>query len=86
MVGVAMVPRNQTEASMSKVLRDLAAKHPDKIAEIERDDTGWMIHLTDDYVEQSDPMQPSHLIFEDTVAEAVSAFRSVRKVRSGERA
>jgi hypothetical protein len=79
-----MVPRTTTEASMSKVLRDLAEKHPDKIAEIERDDTGWMIHLTDEWVEQSDPLQPSHTIFEDTVAECASAFRSIRKAKPGE--
>lgn len=63
---------------MSKVLNDLAKQHPDKIDSIERDDTGWIINLTDDWVECSDPMQPSHMIFEDTVAECVAAFRSIK--------
>lgn len=63
---------------MSKVLNDLAKQHPDKIDSIERDDTGWIINLTDDWVECGDPMQPSHMIFEDTVAECVAAFRSIK--------
>ena len=65
---------------MSKVLNDLAKKHPDKIDSIERDDTGWIIHLTDAWVECSDPMETSHMIFEDTVGECVVSFRSIRKV------
>ena len=63
---------------MSKVLNDLAKKHPEKIDSIERDDTGWIINLTDAWVECSDPLQPSHMIFEDTVTECVSAFRSIK--------
>jgi hypothetical protein len=69
---------------MSKVLSDLAKKHPDKIDSIERDDTGWIINLTDNYVECFDPLQPSHMIFEDTVAQCVAAFRSIRKAKKGE--
>ena len=69
---------------MSKVLNDLAKKHPDKIDSIERDDTGWIINLTDNYVECFDPLQPSHMIFEDTVAQCVAAFRSIRKAKKGE--
>ena len=65
---------------MSKVLNDLAKKHPDKIDSIERDDTGWIIHLTDAWVECSDPIEASHMIFEDTVAECVVSFRSIRRV------
>ena len=65
---------------MSKVLNDLAKKHPDKIDSIERDDTGWIIYLTDAWVECNDPMEASHMIFEDTVAECVVAFRSIRRV------
>ena len=65
---------------MSKVLSDLAARYPDRIESIERDDTGWIIYLTDSWVETSDPMEPSHMIFEDTVAECVSAFRSISPV------
>jgi hypothetical protein len=68
---------------MSKVLKDLAAKHPDKIDSIERDDTGWIINLTDDWVEDSD-LGASHMIFEDTVAQCVAAFRAIRKARKGE--
>ena len=71
--------------AISKVLSDLKAKHPDKIESIDLDDTGYIIYLTDDYVEDSDPMRPSGMIFEDTVAECVSAFRSVRKRRAGEK-
>ena len=74
---------------MSKILNDLAEKHPDKIDSIERDDTGWIINLTDGYVECCDPFQPSHIIFEDTVSACVTAFRSIRRVtdniKQGER-
>ena len=69
---------------MSKVLSDLAKRHPEKIDSIERDDTGWIINLTDAWVEDSDPTQASHMIFEDTVAQCVAAFRSIRKARKGE--
>jgi hypothetical protein len=69
---------------MSKVLQQLAERHPDKIDSIERDDTGWIVNLTDKYVECSDPLRPSHMIFEDTVAECVSAFRTIRKAKKGE--
>jgi hypothetical protein len=62
---------------MSKVLNDLAKKHPDKIDSIERDDTGWIIYLTDDWVEGTDA-RDCHMIFEDTVAECVAAFRCIR--------
>ena len=65
---------------MSKILNDLADKHPDKIDSIERDDTGWIVNLTDAWVECSDPMEASHMIFEDTVSECVTAFRSIRRV------
>ena len=70
---------------MSKVLTNLKASHPDKIDSIERDDTGYIIYLTDKWVETSDPLRPSGMIFEDTVAECVSAFRSIRKRRPGEK-
>ena len=63
---------------MSKVLNDLAEKHPDKIDSIERDDEGWIIHLTDQWVDGSDPLSECHMIFEDTVAECVAAFRCIR--------
>jgi hypothetical protein len=76
---VAKVTTSSKEEIMSKVLNDLAAKHPEKIDSIERDDTGWIINLTDQYVDMSDPLAPCHMIFEDTVAECVSAFRSVVK-------
>jgi hypothetical protein len=69
---------------MSKVLQKLAGRHPDKIESIERDDTGWIVNLTDAWVECSDPMQASHMIFEDTVAECVAAFRTIRPARTGE--
>lgn len=69
---------------MSKVLNNLKASHPDKIENVERDDTGYIIYLTDDWVETSDPLRPSGMIFEDTVAECLSAFRSIRKRRPGE--
>jgi hypothetical protein len=65
---------------MSRVLNDLATKHPDKIDSIEREDTGWIINLTDEWSEMSDPLQPSHMIFEETVAECVSAFRNIKPV------
>jgi len=68
---------------MSKILNDLAKKHPDKIDSIERDDTGWIVNLTDAWVECSDPMEASHMIFEDTVAECVAAFRSISKAKKG---
>ena len=64
---------------MSKTLSDLAKRNPDKIDSIERDDTGWIIYLTDDWEEASDPMCPSQMIFEDTVREVLSAFRSIRR-------
>ena len=70
---------------MSKVLTNLKASHPDKIESIERDDTGYIIYLTDKWVETSDPLRPSNMIFEDTVAECVSAFRSIRKRQPGEK-
>ena len=66
---------------MSKVLNDLAEKHPDKIEGIERDDDGWIIYLTDQWVDGSDPLSECHMIFEDTVAECVAAFRSIRPAR-----
>ena len=69
---------------MSKVLQQLAERHPDKIDSIERDDTGWIVNLTDKYVDCTDPLQPSHMIFEDTVAECVAAFRLIRKAKKGE--
>jgi hypothetical protein len=69
---------------MSKVLSDLAKRYPEKIHSIERDDTGWIVNLTDDWVECGDPMKASHMIFEDTVAECVAAFRSIRKAEKGE--
>lgn len=65
---------------MSKVLNNLAKKNPDKIDSIERDDAGWIINLTDEWVECSDPSQPSHMIFEDTVAECVAEFRSIKRL------
>jgi hypothetical protein len=68
---------------MSKVLNDLAKKHPDKIDSIERDDTGWIVNLTDAWVEDSD-IGASHMIFEDTVAQCVAAFRSIRPAKKGE--
>ena len=71
------------DETMSKVLNDLAAKHPDKIDSIERDDTGWIVNLTDDWVEDSD-LGASHMIFEDTVAQCVAAFRSIRPAKKGE--
>jgi hypothetical protein len=76
--------RTQGTKKVSKVLKTLAESHPEKIDSIERDETGWIINLTDDYVECSDPLRPSHMIFEDTVAECVSAFRSIRKAKKGE--
>jgi hypothetical protein len=69
---------------VSKVLNNLAKKHPDKIDSIEHDDTGWIVNLSDAWVECSDPLQPSHMIFEDTVAECVAAFRSIRPAKKGE--
>lgn len=64
---------------MSIVLKKLAAKHPDKIEGIDRDDTGHIIYLTDEWVDGSDPLAPVHMIFEDTVAECVAAFRMIRR-------
>lgn len=69
----------------SKTLSDLARKFPDRIESIERDDTGWMIHLTEEWVDDSDPLQPCRLIFEDTVKECVAAFRGIRKATRKER-
>ena len=68
----------------SKTLGRLARQHPDKIDSIERDEDGWIVHLTDEYVETSDPLRPTHTIMEDTVAECVAEFRSIRRARRGE--
>jgi hypothetical protein len=59
---------------MSKTLKRLAEKHPDKIESVDHDSDGYWIYLRDGWLTG----EPSHTIHEDTVKDCLIEFRGIR--------